>query len=344
MTLPGLADLFAPDPGYLNSATLGLPPQTALAALDSSLQAWRRGQLHPPDFDDDVNRARRAWAALTGVPVSQVAVGSVVSQFVGLVAASLPDNATVVAAQGEFTSVTFPFLAHADRGVTVRELPLDEVAGFTGAADLIAVSAVQSADGRVADLDALRRTAIDAGALLLVDVTQACGWLPVDCSAIDFVVCGGYKWLLSPRGTAYFSVRPELMDRIRPLAAGWYAGAQPWDSIYGSPLRLADNARRFDLSPDWFAWVGAAVAVELLAGLDPAAVHRHTVGLANLFLAGLGRGEQSSAIVTVDAPGAAGKLAAAGIRAAVRAGRVRASFHIYNSEADVELAVRALRG
>jgi len=341
--IAGVEGFFSPDPGYLNTASLGIPPLPALTALTDIHQRWRRGLLDPPDFDGDVNRARAAWAALSNVPATQVATSSTVSQLVGLVAASLPNNAKVVTAQGEFTSVTFPFLAHADRGVELVELPLAELAQFRGAADLIVVNAVQSADGRVADLAALRETAARAGAALMVDTTQATGWLPIDCSEIDYVVCGGYKWLLSPRGTAYFSVRPELQDRIRPLAANWYAGAEIWNSIYGSPLRLATDARRFDLSPAWFAWSGAAIAVELLAGLDQQQVYEHDVALANSFLTGLGEPPGDSAIVTVRSDGAAERLAAAGVRTAVRAGRVRASFHLYNTEADVEQAVAALR-
>jgi len=342
--IPGLAGAFAADPGYLNTASVGVPPLSAVTALETIHDRWRRGRLEPAEFDSDVTRARAAWAALSNVPVGQVAVGSMVSQFVGLVAAALPDDSRVVTAQGEFTSLTFPFLAHADRGVRLEELPLDELATFAGGADLIAVSAVQSADGRVADLAALRTAADRAGALLLVDTTQATGWLPIDCSDIDFIVCGGYKWLLAPRGTAYFAVRPGLMDRVRPLAAGWFAGETPWTSIYGSPLRLAANARRFDMSPAWFAWAGAAIASELLVGLDQRQVRDHDVALANAFLTGLGEPTGNSAIVTVSAAAAADKLAAAGVRTAVRAGRVRASFHLYNTEADVEQAVAALRG
>ena len=47
---------------------------------------------------------------------------------------------------------------------------------------------------------------------------------------------------------------------------------------------------------------------------------------------------------TVEVPGAAERLAAAGVRTAVRAGRVRASFHVYNTDADVDAAVAALTG
>ena len=35
------------------------------------------------------------------------------------------------------------------------------------------------------------------------------------------------------------TIAPELRDRIVPLAAGWYAGEYPWDTCYGTPLRLA---------------------------------------------------------------------------------------------------------
>ena len=340
---PELRSLFSAETVYLNTASSGLPPRPVIAAVDAAIDGWRGGHLDPADFDVDVRRARQAWSVLSGVDAAQVAIGSTVSAFVGLVAAGLPDGARVITAQGEFASVVFPFLAHAARGVRVEEWPLEELGEVRGPADLVAVSAVQSADGRMADLPALISSARQAGARVLLDTTQSCGWLPIDCSDVDYVVCGAYKWLLSPRGTAFFSVRPELMDELVPLAASWYAGEDPWDSIYGSPLRLAADARRFDVSPAWFSWVGTAVALELVAQLDLQDVRRHNVGLADSFLAGLGQPAQGSAIVTVAQPGAAERLAAAGVRAAVRAGRVRASFHLYNTAADVERALAALQ-
>lgn len=337
-----IATRFAPEPGYLNTASVGVPPLASLGVMTDLLDGWRRGQLSPPELDQFVVRSREAWASIAGVDPTWVAIGASVSEFVGLVAAALPDGARVVTASSEFTSLVFPFLVHADRGVTVDELPLDDLAGFRGRADLVAVSAVQSCDGRVADLHAILATAREAGARVLVDTTQASGWLPVDCAPLDYVVCGAYKWLLAPRGTAFLAVHPDSADQLRPLAAGWYAGGDPWTSIYGTPLRLAADARRFDVSPAWFSWAGAADALELLAALDRETVRAHNVGLADAFLAGLGLVPQGSAIVTVDLPGATDALATAGIRTAVRAGRVRVSFHLYNNSADVDQAVAAL--
>jgi selenocysteine lyase/cysteine desulfurase len=335
--------LFDAGAGFLNTATVGIPPTASVEAMAASIDDWRRGDLRPTDFDALVDRGRAAWSRMVGVDVSTVAAGLAVSHFVGLVAGSLPAGARVLTADGDFTSVLFPMLAQTDRGVTVSSVALESLPDAREPVDLIAVSLVQSADGRVTDLDRLRAAREATGAKLLIDVTQACGWLPLDCADVDFVVCAAYKWLLCPRGIAFLAARPEHWASLRPDAAGWYAGDDPWKSIYGAPLRLAADARRFNLSPAWLCWSAAAPTLELLDGLDRQDLHAHDVGLADLFLSELGKPSQGSAIVTVDVPDAADRLAAAGISTAVRAGRVRASFHLYNTPDDAHAAARALR-
>lgn len=336
---------FDADPGFLNTASLGIPPRATVAAMQEVVTGWQHGRLQPADFDSYVRRARTAWSTLAGVDPSWVATGPSVSSFVGLVAASVPAGAEVLVAEGDFTSVLFPFLVQETRGVVVRPVPLaDLVTSVRPQTALVAVSAVQSADGAILDVEALVAAAAEHGAEVLLDTTQSCGWLPIDCSRVDYAVCGAYKWLLAPRGTAFLSIRPERMDAIAPHAANWYAGGDVWTSIYGTPLRLADDARRFDISPAWLSWAGAAPSIELVASLDPKTVLAHDVGLADAFLDRLGLPSQGSAIVTVDAPGAEQALEAAGVSAAVRAGKVRLSFHLHNDMADVDLAIAALSG
>lgn len=335
--------LWQPEPGWLNTATYGLPPEPAWTALQEALAEWRVGRTSWEVWGESVNRARTAFAGLVGVPVGDVAVGAAVSQMLAPVAAALPAGATVVVPEVEFTSNLFPWLVQEDRGVTVRAVPADELVDAIDAdTDLVAFSLVQSADGSVAAYDEIVAAARAHDALVVVDATQACGWLPFDGSRADVVAVGGYKWLMNPRGTAYTYLAPALRDRLRPDAAGWYAGRDPHASYYGPPLRLADDARRFDISPAWFSWVGAAPALELVAEIGVPAIRAHDVALANRFLTGLGQPPGDSAIVSVDVPDAQQRLAAAGIRAAVRAGRVRASFHIYSTEADVDAALEAL--
>ena len=337
---------FAAETVYLNTASLGLPPRRSLTALHEAVEQWRTGRADPPDYDAPLTRARATYAGLVGVDPGTVSVGSQASVFAGLVAAALPDGAEVVTAAGEFTSIVFPFLAQGRRGVRVREVPLEDLAGaVTPATDLVAVSAVQSADGRVADLDALVVAAADAGARVLLDVTQAVGWLPIDAGRFAYTTCGGYKWLLAPRGTCFSTVAPELADDLVPHTAGWYAGADPWSSTYGGPLRLAPDARRFDVSPAWHSWVAQAPALDLLAEVGREALHAHAVSLAGRFRTALQLPPGDSAIVSVaTTPEAPARLAAADVAAGVRAGRLRLAFHVNNTVEDVDRAVEALAG
>ena len=316
-----------------------------VATLNEAVESWRTGRAEAADYDALVDRARRRFASLVEVPPARVAIGNQVSTFTGLVAAALPDGACVLAAEEDFTSVLFPFLAHGDRGVRVETVPLDRlVERIRPGVSLVAVSAVQSADGRLVPggLDALASAAAAHGSLTYVDASQAVGWLPFDAGRFDFVSCAAYKWLVSPRGTAFGVVRPERLEMLRPLFAGWYAGDDPWTSIYGPPLRLAKDARRLDISPAWLAWAGTLPALDLLSEVGIAAIHRHDLGLANKLRARLGLLPGDSAIVTVSTNGGLEGLRAADIRASVRAGAVRLSFHLHNTEADVDAVARAL--
>src|SRR5690349_2227110 len=252
--------LWSARPGWLNTASYGLPPQPAWEAMQAALADWRVGATSWEGWDEATGVARRAFARLIGVPAPDVAVGSQVSQLIGPVAAALPDGARVVAPDIEFTSNLFPWLVQQDR-LTVTTVPTGRLlAAIAEGCDAVAFSLVQSATGEVADYPAIVAAARDAGALVVVDATQACGWLPFDGGLADVVAVGGYKWLMGPRGTAFAYLSPAAQELTRPTAAGWYAGAEVHDSYYGPPLRLAADARRFDTSPAWFSWVGAAPA------------------------------------------------------------------------------------
>lgn len=327
---------------YLNTATLGLPPRRGREALTAALRDWAEGTAEAVGFDADVEAARASYAALVGAEPGTVAVGSQVSVMVGLVAANLPPGAEVLCADGDFTSVLFPLLAQTARGVQVQTVPLTEIAAAVGpSTDLVAVSAVQSADGRVADLPALRDAATACNARVLLDVTQAVGWLLLRAGDWAYTVCGGYKWLSMPRGAAFLTIGAD--SDLVPYTASWYAGADRWSSIYGGPLRLAADARRFDVSPAWHAWVGGAPALALLAEVGVPALHAHSVGLANRFRAGTGLPAAESAIVSVAvADEAAGAMRAAKVVGAARAGRLRLAFHLPNDEADVDRALDVL--
>ena len=330
------AQRFERVPGYLNTATLGLPTRASLEVLQRCIAEWQAGALHAPSFDADVDRCRTAYAALAHTDPSRVAIASQASVAAGLVAGSTPAGSTVLCAEGDFTSVLFPFLADPD--ITVRLVPLDSlIDSISDDVDLVAVSAAQSSNGALLDLSALADAADRVGARTFLDVTQAAGWAEFDADRFDVTVCHAYKWLCSPRGAAFMTVGASADEWLHPRDAGWYAGDDPWASIYGSPLRLAPDARRFDVSPPWFSFAAAAPTLEMFAELGVVAIGRHSVGLANDFRQRVGLEPSNSAIVSVPSD-ATDALRAAGIAHAPRDGRLRFSFYVYNTLDDVEAA------
>jgi selenocysteine lyase/cysteine desulfurase len=279
---------------------------------------------------------------LVGVPVDSVTMAGTVSSALGLVAAAIPDGSRVATLPGEFTSTSFPFAAQASRGVTVTELNSDELVTRARDFDVVTVSLVQSANGAVLDVDALRANVAGTDTLTVIDVTQALGWKNIALPWADVTVAAVYKWLLAPRGTAWMSMSERVSSSMIPHAANWYAGQKPWSTIYGLPLRLADDARRFDVSPTWFSALGSGLTLPWLASLDRAEVEAHALGLASRLRMELQLRQEPSAIVSIPTTSTE-KLSDAGIRASIRAGAVRVGFHLYNTEDDLDRLLDVLR-
>jgi selenocysteine lyase/cysteine desulfurase len=341
--MSGIPALWHPETTYLNTASFGLPPDPVWDAVQAAQADWRAGRVSWEHWTAVTGRARAQFATLVHAKPDRVAVGSTVSGLIAQVAAAVPDGTRVLAAEPEFVSLIFPFLAQAGRGVKVEFVPLDRLAqAIDASVDVVAVSAVQSSTGELAALDDIADAARHHGTMTVVDATHAIGWLPLDASRFDAVACACYKWLMCPRGTAFLVLDEALIAQMTPHQAGWFAAEDPLTDQFGPPLRLPNTARRYDTSPAWFSWVGTEPALQLLNEIGVETVHAHDLKLANRFRAGLGLEPGDSAIVTSDVPDATEKLARAGIMAAARAGRLRAAFHLYNTEADVDAALEAL--
>lgn len=329
---------------YLNSASSGLLPARSAAALRAAVEESVSHGTMGRDYFAAAHASRAAFARLLEVPAERVALGSSVAVQSAFVAASLPAGAEVLAPEGDFSSLVNPFAAHP--GIKLRTVPLEALADAVrpGTA-LVAFSAVQSLDGRIADMAAVREAARAHGARTYLDVTQAAGWLPLRAADFDFVVAGAFKWLLCPRGTTFMAFGGDIGrggEWPAALHAGWVAGEDIGASNYG-PLRPAADARRFDEPHAYLSYVGAEQSLGLLGELGVAAVHAHNTALADRYRAGLAeRGltpcpAPGSAIVST--PGIADaerRLAEAEVRISVRGGLLRAAFHLYNSTEDVD--------
>ena len=273
-----------------------------------------------------------------------MAVGANVSGLIAQVAAALPDGSRVLAPEPEFVSLLFPFLAQAERGVTVEVVPLDRLAeAIDASTDVVAVSAVQSSTGEVADLDAIEAAAHHHGALTVIDATHGIGWLPFDASRYDAVACASYKWLMCPRGTAFMVLSPDARGHAQPRPGRLVRRGEPADG----PVRPAAAARataRAGSTPRPPGSAGSAPSRRWSSSTRSASRPSTRTTSRSPTASGPASAEPSdSAIVSAAVPDATEKLARAGIMAAARAGRLSASFHLYNTEADVDAALTPSR-
>lgn len=329
---------------YLNTSNYGLFTNDAVTLIQSTARQLGDGTFDTATRDEAVESSRQYFADIIGAKnLANISTGCSGSPYVGLIANSLADGSKVLIAEDDFTSLTMPFAIHRDR-LEIVEVPLDEfIDTLDETFDWAAVSVVQSADGRIIDLDSLAQKRITTSTKVLVDATQSAGWLPMNAESFDMVVCAAYKWLLCPRGVSFAYFSQELIDTITPINIGWYASDDSHSAYYGTDMSISPTARKFDISPTGINWIGAEPSLRLLVETGIENIHQHNVGLANLFRDKLSIPESNSAIVTTRIDEKTISLLGDkdiqfGIQEGSRTGFARFSFHLYNDENDALLA------
>ena len=111
---------------------------------------------------------------------------------------------------------------------------------------LVSVSHVAFRTSSILDLAAVIEKAHRVGAMVIADLYQSAGTLPVDVRAlgVDFATGGSVKWLCGGPGAGYLYVRRDLWEKLEPSATGWMAHAEPF-AFAPAPMRYAPNAYRF---------------------------------------------------------------------------------------------------
>jgi selenocysteine lyase/cysteine desulfurase len=193
---------------------------------------------------------------------------------------------------------------------------------------------------------------------LVVDAIQAIGVLPLDLrrTHVDVLACGGQKWLLSPWGSGFTYVHPDLLEAVEPLPVSWMAvrGADDFSSLVDYDLTWRDGARRFEqITVPYQDFAGMAASLELLRELGGAAVRAHVAAQVEALATGArDRGvevvtpaNRRAGIVTVrprDVTATSARLRDAQVIHSVREGTIRLSPHCYTTSEEIRVALGAL--
>src|SRR5882724_5267710 len=228
---------------YLNHAAVSPPPIPTINAVQSQLaDVCENGSVNFRSWLAVKENTRRLVAAMLGVGAEQVAFMRNTSDGLSTVANGIDwrraDN--LVTFRGEFPSNIYPWLRVRDAfGVEVRmceerngRIDLDElIALIDYKTRIVAVNQIQFASGFRADLERIGRAARSHDALLVVDVIQALGVVPIDVQSelVDVAAAACHKWLLTPEGVGLLYLSERARERIQPTLVGWTSVPNPED-------------------------------------------------------------------------------------------------------------------
>ena len=360
------------DATYLNLAGQSPMPKVSLKAVQLGLENKKFPQQKADStFFELPNRIRQSIAQIIGAKAEEIAVTSGASAGALAVAHGLQwkPGDEVITAKSEFPlqyttwkpmeqreGIKLKLVAPRERFITAEDL----IAALTPRTRLVSVSHVRYNDGSLLDAAKVAKACHAQGALLLLDISQSCGAVPMNVKDLDadFLICAGYKWLLSPYGTGFFWVKQEHLGMLRPDAFSWMAvdGSDNFAALNFEDPKPGANAKRWD-SAEWasyfnFNLVGMDASVSFAASAGAETVSAHNRKLIELLFERL---PKDSCVIASPLDAAQrgpygcfaartkekttemyNKLRKENVVVSLRDGNIRVSPYLYNTEQDID--------
>ena len=367
-----MSDSFAGDFGpfggrvWLNCAHQGPLPRVAAEAAREAV-GWKVAphRLTSERFGGVPRSLRESLARLIGAAVDDVILANSASYGLHLMANGLPWKAgdEILLMKGDFPSDILPWLALRESGVTIRLIEprrrvvqadelLDHV---TEATRLVCLTWVHSFTGLAIDLEALGGICRERGIIFFINASQALGTRPLDVGQVpvDAVTSVGFKWLCGPYGTGFCWIRPEIRATLRYNQAYWLSmlTADDLRKAIPEPNPRADlGARKYDVfgTANFFNFVPWKASVDYILEKGVETIRGHNDRLVSRFIDGLDRdrhdllgpeaGPSRSTLIFVSDKqrgrneALLRRLSGNGIDVAMRAGDLRVSPHLHNTD------------
>ncbi|PIQ24931.1 aminotransferase [bacterium (Candidatus Blackallbacteria) CG17_big_fil_post_rev_8_21_14_2_50_48_46] len=208
-------------------------------------------------FQPKLQEARERLARLLHTHADRIAFSQNTSGGFNILAASFPwqPGDRILLNRLEFPANVYPFENLRHLGVEIdyvtprgHYLALEDfAAAMTPRTRLLSVSQVQFLSGQRINLEGLSELCHAHGTWLSVDSIQALGAtdLNVETLGIDFVSCGGHKWLMGPAGAGFLYISKRLQAELKPVFAGWLSVENEWD-LLDYELKFRGDACRFE--------------------------------------------------------------------------------------------------
>jgi cysteine desulfurase/selenocysteine lyase len=358
------------DATYLNFAAHAVVPRVALNAVQTSVAAKMR-----PHIVDDLSffsvaaKLRQSLATLIGASPDEIALTSGAGAGLAAIAYALKWSAgdEVIIARGEFPVQYATWKSmEAREGIKLKiVVPQgqfiqsdDLIAAMTPRTRVISVSHVRFDDASLIDVASLAAACKRNETLLVLDVSQSCGAVPMDVRSLgaDFIVCAGYKYLLSPWGTGFLWTRQQNLDWLRPGPYNWLSqGVENFARLNYVDPEPAPTLSRWDSAEAAtvynFNLTVMEASAKFVLNAGPALIRDHNQALINHFFERLPEGYRLASPRRASQRGVSGCVEAgsrgeteslyqtlrdAGFVVALREGRIRVAPHLLNSTQDID--------
>jgi len=357
---------------YMISHSLGAMPRRTHGAMREYTEAW-------------ATRGIRAWEE--GWWMMSATVGNLVGAIIGAGEGEVVMHQNVSVCQSLVTScfdwsgrrnklvtdgLNFPsndYIHHSlerqgARVVTVPAqgltMPTERVVeAIDDETQLVSVSHVAFRSSYVQDLAAILERAHAVGAMVVADLYQSAGTVPLNVRELklDFATGGSVKWLCGGPGAGYLYVRRDLWPTLQPANTGWVAHERPFE-FEGGPIDYAPGAYRFmNGTPNVPAMYAARSGYEIVREIGVAAIREkslcQTARLMDLADdAGIPVNtcrvaDRRGGVVVLDPPNGrevVAELDRRGVMVDYRPGAgIRVAPHFYSSDEDLEHTITEIR-
>src|ERR1700683_2471834 len=273
----------------------------------------------------------------------------------------------IVMSDLEFPSTIYFYLEQRRNGARVEivrsgnplRIPMDK---FLQAIDertlLVPISLVLFRSATIVEIKRIIQRAHEVGALVILDLFQAAGTMPVDVRALDtdFATGGVLKWLCGGPGVGDLYVRADLRKKLKPAVPGWMADRRPFEFRAAAVDRRPDSFRFLNGTPPIPALYACQPGLEIIAAVGVDAIRKKSVRQTERLIAGAeARGwrvnspretAERGGTVSIDCPHArevTAELIAREILVDFRpGGGIRLSPHFYNRDEEIDFALEQI--
>jgi selenocysteine lyase/cysteine desulfurase len=355
---------------YLNSGSYGALANEVKAAFEAYMEDRLLVGANWNAWVEKNESVRTLVATLLGAAPDEIAVTASVSAGLNALASAAHFSGPrdkVVVSDFEFPTNAQIWHAQEPRGARVVHVPCAPdgyipLEKFAEAIDertqLVAITHVCYRNGAKLDIPGIVRLARAKGAKVLLDCYQSVGSLDIDVKAlnVDFAAGGMLKYLLGTAGIGFLYVRDSLVRSLLPANSGWFAQAEI-TAMDITANRPAPNARRFEAgTPPVVNCYAAEAGLKMLLRVGMPAVEKRVyaltrrcmqrleeIGWASITPTPEERRGATVAVPSRDSARLSAELLKRDIVTSCRDGNVRASFHFYNDEDDVDTFVLAMK-